>query len=146
MKGLWRLWSFFCWKAIKSRSLISSFSFQVLVGLTILGLHLSIQTWYRNYLHPINWVWSLFHFLLYAAKGLSSLISSWEANDSESKFKPYKDKPSTHAWSTVESLSSNLWLFFPVHGSGPLSPTIGLSLVPQGTFSRPIGHSIPRPS
>ena len=115
---------FICCKAIKSRSLFSSFSFQVLARLTILGLHLAIQTWYRNYLHSTNWVWSLFHFLLYAAKGLSSLISSWEADDSESKFKPCKDKPNTHAWSTVESLSSNLWLFFPVHGSVPLSLTI----------------------
>ena len=44
MQGLWRLWSFICWKAIKSRSLISSFNFQILVLLAILDLHLSIQT------------------------------------------------------------------------------------------------------
>ena len=30
-----------------------------------------------------------------------------ETDDSESNFQPCKGKPNTHAWSTVESLSSN---------------------------------------
>jgi cytochrome bd-type quinol oxidase subunit 2 len=62
----------FAEKAIKSKSLISSFSFHILVSLIILGKHLSIQTWW-NYLHPTILRSSLFNFLLYAAKGLSSL-------------------------------------------------------------------------
>ena len=116
---------FISWKAIKSRSLFLSFSFQVLAGLTILGLHLAIQTWYRNYLHSTNWVLTLFHFLLYAAKGLSSLISSWEADDSESKFNLARinlthtlEAPSSHFQATLTFLSG-LWI-------GSLSPTTGL--------------------
>ena len=43
---------------------------------------------------------------------------------SETEFQSLQGKPNTHAWSTIESLSSNHWLVIPVRGSGPLSPTI----------------------
>jgi len=76
MQGFW-LEGFVCRKAVKNRSLISYFSFQVLVQLTILSEHLSnsihggkqlsfiIQT-------TIFIIIIIFHFLLYVAKGLSS--------------------------------------------------------------------------
>src|SRR6185312_13901603 len=76
MQGFW-LEGFVCRKAVKSRSLISDFSFQILVQLTILSEHLSnsihggkqlsfiIQT-------TIFIIIIIFHFLLYVAKGLSS--------------------------------------------------------------------------
>jgi len=41
------------------------------------------------------------------------------------EFQSLKGKPNTHAWSTVESLPSNLWPLIPGCGSGPLSPSTG---------------------
>ena len=114
---------FFCWKATKSRSLISSFSFQVLVGLTSLGLHLSIQAWYRNYLHPTRLSIINVSLLTLCGKGIKQSQFPQETDDSESNFQPCKGKPNTHAWSTDESLPSNHLLLIPVHGSAPLSPT-----------------------
>ena len=86
-------------------------------------MHLSIQTWYRNYFHPTIFGIIIVPLLTLCSKGIKQSQIPQETDDSESNFQPCKDKPSTHAWSTVESLSSNLLLLFPVHGSGPLSPT-----------------------
>ena len=41
------------------------------------------------------------------------------------EFQSLQGKPNTNAWSTDESLPSNRLPFIPVHGSVPLSPTIG---------------------
>ena len=123
MQSLWRLWDFFCWKATKSRSLLSSFSFQILVGLTILNEHLSIQTWYRNYLHPTGLSIINVSLLTLCGKGIKQSQFPRETDDSESNFQPCKDKPNSHAWSTVESLPSNHLLLIPGRGSAPLSPT-----------------------
>jgi len=67
----------FCRKALKSRSLLSDFSFQILVQLTILGEHLSNSIHGGKQLSFIIqttiFIIILVHFLLYVAKGLSSL-------------------------------------------------------------------------
>ena len=123
MQSLWRLWGFFCWKATKSRSLFSNFRFQIQVGLTILNEHLSIQTWYRNFLHPTRLSIINVSLLTLCGKGINQSQYRREMDDSESNFQPCKGKPNTHAWSTVESLPSNRWLLILVHGSGTLSPT-----------------------
>ena len=47
MKGFW-LEGLFCRKAVKSRSLIAGYSFQVIVQLTILGEHLSNSIYGEN--------------------------------------------------------------------------------------------------
>ena len=78
----------------------------------------------KIYLHQTILRSSLFHFLLYVAKGIKQSQTLGETDDFESNFQPCKDKPSTHAWSTVESLPSDRLLLILVHGSGPLSPTI----------------------
>ena len=49
-------------------------------------------------------------------KGIKQSQFPRETDDSESNFQPCKGKPNTHAWSTVESLPSNIWLLIPVHG------------------------------
>ena len=79
-------WGFVCRKAVKSRSLISYFSFLVLVQLTILGEHLSNSIHGGKQLSfiiqpTIFIIIIIFHFLLYVAKGLSS-PKPWEADDS----------------------------------------------------------------
>ena len=113
----------FCWKATKSRSLLSSFSFQILVGLTILGLHLSIQTWYRNYLHSIRLSIIFVPLLTLCGKEIKQSQYPWAAEQFEPNFQSLQGKSNTHAWSTMESLPSNCLLLIPVHGAGPLSPT-----------------------
>ena len=123
MQGLWRLWGFFCWKATKSRSLISNFSFQILVGLTILGKHLSMQTWYRKLLASNRIEYHK----------CSTSYSMWQRDQAVSKsvrggivrteFQSLQGKPNTHAWSTVESLPSNRLILILGHGSASLSPT-----------------------
>ena len=90
MQGLWRLWSYICWKAIKSRSVISSFSFQILVGLTILDLHLSIQAWYRNYLHPTRLNIICVSLLTPCGKEIKQSQYPWEAEQFEPNFNPCK--------------------------------------------------------
>ena len=66
----------------------------------------------------------MFHFLLYVAKGSSSLnfrekrtILNRISNCARVNL------THTHTWSTVESLPTNRLLLIPVHGSGPISPT-----------------------
>ena len=104
-------------------SLISSFSFQILVLLTILDLHISIQAWYRNYWHPTRLSIINVSLLTLCGKGIKQSQYLRETDDSESNFQPCKDKPNTHTWSTDESLQSNRLHLIPVHGSAPLSPT-----------------------
>jgi len=116
---------FICWKVIKSMPLISSFSFHILVGLTFLDLHLSIQAWYRNYLHPTRLNIICVSLLTPCGKEIKQSQYPWEAEQFEPNFNPCKVKPNTHAWSTVDSLPSNHLLLIPVHGSVPLSPTTG---------------------
>ena len=75
MQGFW-LEGFVSPKATKSESLISNFSFKILVQLTILSEHLSNSIYGGKQLFFIIEPYSsssLFHFLLYVAKGLSSL-------------------------------------------------------------------------
>ena len=62
--------------------------------------------------------------LTLCGKGIKQSQYPRETDDSESNCQPCKGKPSTHAWSTDESLLSNRLLLIPVHGSAPLSPTI----------------------
>ena len=59
-----------------------------------------------------------------ASSGLRVSISV-RVGTVRTEFQSLQGKPNTHAWSTIESLPSNLLPFFPVNGSGPLSPTIG---------------------
>ena len=75
MQGFW-LEGLFRQKATKSKSLISDFSFKILVQFTILSEHLSNSIHGGKQLFFIIQLYSsssLFHFLLYVAKGLSSL-------------------------------------------------------------------------
>src|SRR6185503_11918342 len=75
MHGFWPE-NLFRRKATKSKSLISNFSFKILVQLTILSEPLSKSIHGEKQLFFIIQPYSsssLFHFLLYVAKGLSSL-------------------------------------------------------------------------
>src|SRR6185312_7539249 len=86
MQGFW-LEGFVLPKSSKSRSLISDFSFQVLAQLNILGEHLSNSIHGGKQLsfiiQPVKFIIIIiFHFLLYVAKGLSSLIVRERRNDS----------------------------------------------------------------
>ena len=74
----------------------------------------------------------MFHFLLYVAKGSSSL-NIREKRMILNRISNLARVNLTHAWSTVESLPSNRWLLIPVHGSEPLSPT-----TENPTFSAPV--------
>ena len=85
MQGFVRLWFSFCWKAIKSMSLLSSFSFQVSSRLTILCKQL-LSNHGETSKQTSRLIRILLLLLLCVAKRSSSLISSWEADDSESKF------------------------------------------------------------
>src|SRR6185503_12385288 len=92
MQGFW-LEGFVCRKAVKSRSLISDFSFQVLVQLTILNEYLSNSIHGGKQLSfiiqpTIFIIIIIFHFLLYVAKGLSSLIVRERRNDSNRFCRP----------------------------------------------------------
>ena len=75
MQGFW-LEGLFRRKATTSKSLISDSSFKILVQLTILSEHLSNSIHGGKQLFFIIQPYSsssLFHFLLYVVKGLSSL-------------------------------------------------------------------------
>ena len=76
MQGFW-LEGLFRRKTTKSKSLISDFSFKILAQLTLLSEHLSNSIHGGKQLffiiQPYSSSSSLFHFLLYVAKGLSSL-------------------------------------------------------------------------
>ena len=85
MQGFVRLWFSFCWKAIKSMSLLSSFSFQVSSRLTILCKQL-LSNHGETSKQTSRLIRILLLLLLCVADQLSSLISSWEVDDSESKF------------------------------------------------------------
>ena len=108
MLGLERFWVFFCWKATKSMSLIPNFSFQVLVSLSILDLHLSIQAWYRNYLHPTRLSIILVSLLTLCGKEIKQSQYPWEAEKFELNFNPCKVSlthmlgvPTSHSQETV---------------------------------------------
>ena len=78
-------WVCFAEKATKSKSLISNFSIKILVQLTLLSEHLSNSIHSGKQLFFIIQPYSsssLFHFLLYVAKVLSSLIVREQWNDS----------------------------------------------------------------
>jgi hypothetical protein len=110
-------------KAIKSRSLISSFSFQILVALIILGLHLSILAWYRKLLASNKIEYHLC-FTSYSMWQRDQIVSIYVRGGTiRTEFQSLQCKPNTHAWSTIESLPSNCLLLILVHGSGPLSPS-----------------------
>ena len=85
MQGFVRLWFSFCWKAIKSRSLLLSFSFQDSSRLTILCKQL-LSNHGGTSKQTSRLIILLLLLLLCVADQSSSLISSWEADDSESKF------------------------------------------------------------
>ena len=85
MQGFW-LEDLFRRKATKSKSLISDFSFKILVQLTPLSEHLSNSIHGGKQLsfiiQPAKFIIIIiFHFLLYVAKGLSSLIVRERRND-----------------------------------------------------------------
>jgi len=108
MQGFVRLWFSFCWKAIKSMSLLSSFSFQDSSWLTILCKQLLFKHGGTSK-HTSILIIILLLLLLCVAKRSSSLISSWEADDSESKFNLARINlahtsgiPSGHSQTTVD--------------------------------------------
>ena len=74
-------------------------------------------------MHPTRLSIIIVPLLTLCCKGIKQSQFPRETDDSESNFQPCKGKPNTHAWSTDESLPSNRWLFIPVRGSVPLSPT-----------------------
>ena len=102
----------------------------------------------------------LFYFLLYVAKGSSSL-SICEKRTILNRISNLARVNLTHAWSTIDSLPSNRLLLIPVHGSGPFSPTtenhhifvvavlqhniyIFLSLRESGRYVHLLGRSVTR--
>ena len=90
MQDLLRLWGFFCWKATKSKSSISNFSFQFLVLLIILGKHLSIQTWLRNYIRPTILSIIFVPLLTLCGKEIKQTQYPWAAEQFEPNFNPCK--------------------------------------------------------
>ena len=124
MQGSKKALGLFCWKATKSRSLYSNFSFQILVSLTILGLHhFRFKHGRENYFHPTRLSIINVSLLTLCGKGIKQSQYLQETDDSESNFQPCKGKPNTHSRSTDESLPSNRLLLILVHGSASLSPT-----------------------
>ena len=80
MQGSVRLWFSFCWKAIKSRSLLSNFSFQDSSWLTILCKQLLFNQG-RTFKQTSGLIIIMLLLLLCVAKRSSS-PKQWEADDS----------------------------------------------------------------
>ena len=97
----------FCWKATKSRSLISDFCFQVLGWLTVLSEHLllSIQGCPNIYAYNHN-SFHRFHLLLYVTE-IVKQFQTMRSGRFESNFLTLQGKPNTQAWGTT----SPTWLF-----------------------------------
>ena len=84
----------FCWKATKSRSLLSSFNFHILFWLTILGKHLSLNRHGENINHTTEFINIIFHLLLYVTEIVkqSQIVRSGRF---ESSFLTLQGKPNT---------------------------------------------------
>ena len=123
MQGFW-LEGFVCRKAIKSRSLISYFSFQVLVQLTILGEHLSNSIHGgNNYLSSSNKIHHhIFHLLLYVVKVFKQ-SHTVRSGLFESNFLILQGKPNSHVTCNFRRHTDNIFPFFPGCGTGSPSST-----------------------
>ena len=122
MQGFW-LEGFVCRKAIKSRSLISYFSFQVLVQLTILGEHLSNSiNGGNNYLSSIIHIHHHHHVPLLTLCGKRvNQSQTVRSGRFESNLLTLQGRPKHTSRGYSQSHTCNISPFFPGCGSG--SPT-----------------------
>ena len=119
MQGFW-LEGFVLPKSIKSRSLISNFSVQVLVQLTILGEHLS------NSIHGGNNYFSSINHILHHHLSLLTLCSrrvkqsqTMRSGRFESNLLTWPGRPKHTSRGYSQSHTCNSSLQFPLHGTGP---------------------------
>jgi len=99
MQGSVRLWFSFCWKAIKSRSLLSSFSFQDSGRLTILCKQL-LSNHDRTSKQTLRLITIMLLLLLCVAKRSSSPITV-RSGQFESNLLTWPGRPNTHAWGST---------------------------------------------
>ena len=120
MQDFW-LEGFVLPKSIKSRSLISNFSFQVLVQLTILGEHLSNSIHGgNNYFSSIN---HIHHHQLSFLTICSRRVKQSQTVRSgrfESNLLTWPGRPKHTSRGYSQSHTCKFSLQFPLHGTGPL--------------------------
>ena len=78
------------WSTVESLSSNRFLLFLVLVSLTVLGLHLSIQTWWETYLHPTRLSMILVSLFTPCGKEIKQSHYPWEAEQFEPNFNPCK--------------------------------------------------------
>ena len=124
MQGFW-LEGFVCRKATKSRSLISYFSFQVLVQLTILSEHLSNSIHGgNNYLSSIIHIHHHHHVPLLTLCGKRVKQSQTvRSGRFESNLLTLQGRPKHTSRGYSQSHTCNISPFFPGCGSGSPSST-----------------------
>ena len=138
MRGL------FCRKAVKSRSLIAGYSFQILVQLTILGEHLSNSMHVKTiiFYYPINHIHHPQHSLLTLCDRRVKQSQTVRGGRFESNLLTLQGRPKHTSRGYSQSHTCNFFLQFPLHGTGPPPSTTepgSTPVIPDETEVKTVG-------